>query len=398
MNKEPLYQFETSPKQKGTCPDCRKSKVFRFYEFITTGERLPEQYGKCEKINTCSYHKYPSLGELKGLDIPTQPKRENKPLEVIKFIDKKIFLSTLKHYENNNFTCWLMNNFPDRAEKAINKYTIGTAKDGSTIFWNLDQKGNVKTGKVIKYLNNGKRDRNTFPSWVHSKMKLPGTYKPCLFGANLIKEYPLNTTICLIEAEKGAIIGSILYPEYLWLATGGAKSLTIEKAESIRGRNIIILPDADLAGREGAIRNKKLLEQIICRVEILDLFPGLNDGSDLADLEIITPMQSSWECSKKDQEIDNQELSNNRADTFPEPLKNDIQIQDLWNIDELIQYFESAALPNVPIQLNQCTKIINVCQMVERDLNEVKMNNGNHYYQPAFDRLTLLKDLITKQN
>ena len=383
MNIEPVYQFETSPKQKGTCPDCGKLKVFRFYEFIATGERLPEQYGKCERVNTCSYHKYPSLGELNGLDIPTQPKREIKPSEVIKFIDKKIFHSTLKHYENKNFIGWLIQNFPDQAEVAINKYSIGTAKDGSTIFWNVDQNGNVRTGKVIKYLSNGKRDRTTFPTWVHSKLKLSGTYRPCLYGANLINDYSLDTIICIVEAEKTAIIGSILYPEYLWLASGGAKALTPGKAEVIRGRNIILITDADEAGREGAERNRKILEQLICQVEILDLFPGMNDGSDLADIEI------KAEVIEPTLEQANEETS------FFNQLN---KVQNLWNVDELEQFFKTAGLPEYPIQLMPGVQVINSKLMVEKDLNSIKRHNGNPYYQASFDRLTILKDLITKQN
>lgn len=45
----------------------------------------------------------------------------------------------------------------------------------------------------------------------------------CLFGEHLLSVYPDKVAV-LVESEKSAVIGSALFPDYVWLAAGGKAS------------------------------------------------------------------------------------------------------------------------------------------------------------------------------
>ena len=69
---------------------------------------------------------------------------------------------------------------------------------------------------------------NSVPAakWVHSRLKalhqLPDdwTLSQCLFGEHLLSLCP-DLPVALVEAEKTAVICSAVFPEFLWLSTGG---------------------------------------------------------------------------------------------------------------------------------------------------------------------------------
>jgi hypothetical protein len=84
---------------------------------------------------------------------------------------------------------------------------------------------------------------------VHSLLKQQGVLpkewelSQCLFGQHLLNKYP-NKPVILVEAEKTAIIGSILCPKGIWLATGGKGQLN-DRVEVLYGRKILAFPDVD---------------------------------------------------------------------------------------------------------------------------------------------------------
>lgn len=61
---------------------------------------------------------------------------------------------------------------------------------------------------------------------------------------------------------------------------------------------------------------------------------------------------------------------------------------------DLIQRFESVTLPEIPIQLNQCSKIINVNRFVQSHLYIIKENIQNKAYQNCIERLITVKNII----
>ena len=86
--------------------------------------------------------------------------------------------------------------------------------------------------------------------WIHSILKrqrvLPEDWQlsQCLFGEHLLNVYPDRVAV-LVESEKSAVIGSALFPGYVWLATGGKSQLREEKLRVLGGRTVLLFPDAD---------------------------------------------------------------------------------------------------------------------------------------------------------
>ena len=49
----------------------------------------------------------------------------------------------------------------------------------------------------------------------------------------------------MVESEKSAVIGSAIFPGYVWMATGGKSQLREEKLRVLTGRTVLLFPDAD---------------------------------------------------------------------------------------------------------------------------------------------------------
>ena len=114
-------------------------------------------------------------------------------------------------------------------------------------------------------------------NWIHSIMKRRGMYwdeeyqdKEMYewFGEHLLRMYP-DKVVALVESEKSALIASGVYPEYIWLATGGKSQLSIDKLRVLQGRTVIMFPDVD--GFEYWNDKAGEIEAIGCKVVVSDL-------------------------------------------------------------------------------------------------------------------------------
>ena len=56
-------------------------------------------------------------------------------------------------------------------------------------------------------------------------------------------------SVCVVEAEKTAVILSEVYPQYVWLAAGGLGEVQAEKFRPLRGHKVILFPDTDPDGK-----------------------------------------------------------------------------------------------------------------------------------------------------
>ena len=56
-------------------------------------------------------------------------------------------------------------------------------------------------------------------------------------------------TVCVVEAEKSAVILSELYPQYIWLAAGGMNEVQVSKFLPLQHYRVILFPDTDPEGR-----------------------------------------------------------------------------------------------------------------------------------------------------
>ena len=203
--------------KKEICPNCGQK---RFVPYVLASDGVTPagaEYGRCDREQSCGYQRYPD-GERMVVTIPQQV----QPKEMLRYTGE------LKDTPPASFQLWMreMLTFTD-ALVAINDYHIDGI-DNKVIWWQIDRDGVTRTGKVMKYLANGHRDKSdNFPvTWAHKHPKLKHLFKgeelkQCLFGEHLLAKYP-DKPVALVESEKTAVIMSRIYPDILWLATGGS--------------------------------------------------------------------------------------------------------------------------------------------------------------------------------
>jgi hypothetical protein len=131
-------------------------------------------------------------------------------------------------------------------------YVVSAARDKSVVFWQIDYEGHVRTGKVMKYDHETglhiEDDQGI--RWAHSELIRRGhlpesfNFSQCLFGEHLLQR-DIDKDVVLVESEKTALIGSALFPQYVWLATGGKSQMSAEKMRVLVGRRVVAFPDVD---------------------------------------------------------------------------------------------------------------------------------------------------------
>ena len=135
---------------------------------------------------------------------------------------------------------------------AAERYRLGMAKDGSVIFWEIDQQGHCHNGKLMHYLSDCHRDKSRTPTWAATELKKTGTLSPdfenphCLFGEHLLRTG--NKGVAIVESEKTAIICSQLFPDFIWLSCGGLQMFKPELLAPLVAHKVILFPDTDEKG------------------------------------------------------------------------------------------------------------------------------------------------------
>jgi predicted RNA-binding Zn-ribbon protein involved in translation (DUF1610 family) len=241
--------LDTSSK-KFPCPACGKKRFVRYFNFDSR-EYFPEKYGRCDREMSCGYHN--SIGNyLKGQNqsfnyLPTVTRSY-----VFSKIDNKAVSQSIDLTAPNYFVDFLKRLFDTATvKKLIKDYQLGTSNhwNGSTIFWQIDEKKDVRSGKILLYNpKTGKRVKKPYNyiNWYHKTAKLKSfELRQCLFGMHLVQNYP-QKPIAVVESEKTAIIMSAVMPESLWLATGSLSNLKPSLFYSILDRKIILYPDTSL--------------------------------------------------------------------------------------------------------------------------------------------------------
>lgn len=225
MSKQYKYSLMSGSK-KFFCPNCKKK---RFVPYVVTGTNNivdSAKYGRCDRISSCRYHLYPKLGKddiNSSRYVPPAPE-EIKPLD---FVSKDLMQATFNEFKSNVFFMWLVKLFGiEKAYQLQEAYNLGTAKGGGVIFWQQDREQNIRTGKVMYYNSNGKRNKDRMSWFVHKKIKDDFNYRQCFFGLHLVDG---KKPVALVESEKTALLMSVFEPEYTWIASGGSEMLNDER-------------------------------------------------------------------------------------------------------------------------------------------------------------------------
>ena len=240
-------------KTRYNCPNCNKKRTFTRYLDTETNEHLSEEVGKCNREIKCGYHYKPKqYFDDNNISFDTGVKYTPifKPIvkPVTSFINIELLEKSKNKKQVNYFIDYLASLWDyDIAYYLSDKYNIGTSKNwkGSTVFWQKDIKGKVRTGKVMLYdKTNGKRIKKPYNhiNWVHKILNIEGfNLEQCYFGEHLLSQ-DKNKPVAIVESEKTAIICSIYLPEFIWLACGSLNNLNKEKTKALKGRTVFLFP------------------------------------------------------------------------------------------------------------------------------------------------------------
>ena len=148
-------------------------------------------------------------------------------------------------------------------QHAVQRYRLGMSRDGGVVFWQIDERQQVRTGKVMYYLPDCHRIKTRNPTWVHTLLKnsLPKgfTLHRCLFGQHLLmsdgrgersdgRSMNREPVICIVESEKTAVICSEHFPDCIWMACGGLQMLSAPMLQPLTPYKVVIFPDTDPQG------------------------------------------------------------------------------------------------------------------------------------------------------
>lgn len=350
LYKKPYLQPYKGKSTRHTCPSCKTKSSFTRYLDGNTGQPIHPTVGKCNREIKCGYHYTPRQyfsdhPELKNNQAKSQPSTHHFPqLASSQSIPSQQSHSNTsdsqsrspqphrsspqhhprpaQHSANNglssipsefdhipyklvkksvscnsNFVRFLQQHFTEeQINKTINKYSLGATKNKEVIFWQIDINGKVRTGKIMQYNpDTGRRVKNRSGAinWVHNKLKYNdpayANFKlsQCYFGEHLLRMYP-NKLVAIVEAEKTAVIGSLIFTNYNWLAAGNLNGLNSDKSKVLEDRYVVLYPDAGCYER-WKIKMKQIRNDINCQILISDLIENhatpiqSEAGYDIAD-------------------------------------------------------------------------------------------------------------------
>ena len=220
---------------------------------------------------------------LRGTSEAEQGEAERRGYEVEKYCKRMNDLCHKSRSDRNNLARWLCTQFPEeQVAEVLARYRTGSTRDGRIIYWQIDEHGQVRAGKVMAYDLDGhrKKDGKVNVCWVHS-MKIDGIRfdemlaPQCLFGEHLINvDVNVNDNchpedihreaqstlsfssslalqavtpplVMLVESEKTALIMSLVCPDKVWLATGGKANFKESMLAPLIGLEVTVYPDAD---------------------------------------------------------------------------------------------------------------------------------------------------------
>ena len=326
MYAQPYLQKYKGISTRHTCPECGQKQSFTLYIDSNTNKPIHRTVGKCNRESKCGYHYTP---KQYFMDNPTflspplgggwvgsachvskQPTHTLTPPQQAGSIHFS-YVEKSASYRSNfvRFLCEILTD--KQLEFVAEHYALGATKNKEVIFWQIDIKGKVRTGKIMQYDPlTGKRMKHESGAidWVHNKLKKSGTLpedynlQQCFFGEHLLALHP-EVVVCIVESEKSALISAAIFPEQVWLATGGIGNLSIEKCQVLKGRNIILYPDLNAYNKwlDKAIEIEK---QYGCNISVSTLLEDIAtpeakaQGLDVADY-LINQLRSKTPDTEK---------------------------------------------------------------------------------------------------
>lgn len=223
-----FVNFKNYPVQFGYCHSCGESKTPPVVYINDVGQKY------IWNENESCFQKY--INDNYNMPLESITSCSIKPKKEIQFIHQDYINRNYTLNFTDNFIRFLFQNYDKKlVEKAISKYQIKSAKNGGTVFLSINKNRKIQKVKVSYYNKMGKRS-NKF----NVPFKNDDGYYSCLFGEHLLNN---SKKINLVESEKTALVCSIIFPNYNWLAYGGINGLTDSKLQILTKKKVLIIPD-----------------------------------------------------------------------------------------------------------------------------------------------------------
>lgn len=308
------YSLDRRPgrQNKHQCPKCGDPKSFRWYIDLRTGLPIDPTCGKCDHVNRCGEHVPPrdyfrmhpeqrdNWQDKHPVDASWAKVGRHAALAAQQAVNQSakqkgftLPYNLVEQYHSNrsDFAHWYFLLLtlhpgldPEVAWQAYHDYMLGATQDRRVVFWQIDAKGRVRSGKIMAYGNDG--HRSGYPDWIHSYLMREGKLKSddwelrqCLFGEHLLSKYP-DRDVCLVESEKTALVCSLFHPDKLWLASGGCQGLNAQKLSPLVGRRVTVYPDSGMFHKWYS----QLIQVKDLRFNIVNHYERYPQNTDIADV------------------------------------------------------------------------------------------------------------------
>lgn len=240
MTKTYKYHLRKGSK-KEVCPNCGQK---RFVPYVGDDEAIAYEdgvmCGRCDREQNCGYFRYPR-SEQKMIV------KKEMPVQKAKILFSPDALKVTEDYSGNLFD-YFCSIFPEsQVAECFKRYKVG-GYNGASVFWQIDQKGKIRTGKLIKYQPNGHRDKGSGAFWTHRCRVFQGLFSgeelnQCIYGEHMLND-DYFARVAVVESEKTAMAMSIADPLHLWLAVGGSNNLSVlDRCQDLAHRQVTLYPD-----------------------------------------------------------------------------------------------------------------------------------------------------------
>lgn len=190
------------------------------------------------------------------------------------YLPPEMVIATERHAHETALFAYMVKEFGEEDTRtAFALYQVGGSKEiangyRATTFPYMDRRNNVVDVKIF-HVNPENGSRKSAPplrtwrdregnlqemrsSWALAELNRYNrmNHRPelnrapwCNFGDHLLPV--LDDPVAIVESEKTALICSIQFPEYVWIAVGSKNNLTPNRCEQYKGRKVVLFPDND---------------------------------------------------------------------------------------------------------------------------------------------------------
>lgn len=392
-----LKPNETELKAKHRLPNVHIATLFH----------IAKQYGYTSG-NTSNYVEHYSAPR----PIPMQPKN---PIDTIPLAKIENCLDD-KHHEKNNFIQFLRTKFGNqKTDELIAKYYIGTSKKwaGATAFLQIDTSGKIRqmkamlydatTGKRFKGLDAKGKEYTTFLGKSITD-NYTANFVQCCFGEHLIVED--GKTIAVVESEKTAIIASLYFPNYVWIATGNKGNLgTLQRCEALRGRKVVLFPDLKKTEREGSwseklpeLRSIGINASCSTYLERSATPEQKQSGLDIADFLLNIDFHQ-WTQQSEQEPSESPKLADENSKAADAPVSTDSieqekEVKVLYS--EIKELLEQKQPPLHAIELNSYTIATDLWHFIDYQYHFALATLGTKNFAKPLERLQELREYLIK--